>query len=59
MILFQTQKEFKQKFVKIFSIRLQANICIKLSCSSGIPLTLELGLGLITFSYEIWQVLKK
>ena len=59
MVLFQTQKEcFDMKFVQIFSIRLQVNFCAKLSHSPEIPLTLELGLGLVTFSYEIWKILK-
>jgi hypothetical protein len=59
MVLFQTKKEcFDMKFVQIFSIRLQVNFCAKLSYSPEIPLTLELGLGLVTLSYDVWKILK-
>ena len=57
MILFQKQKDcFDNKYVQLFSIRLQLNVCAKVSYSPEIPLTIELGLGLITISYEIWRV---
>lgn len=59
MILFQKQKEcFDSKYVQVFAIRLQVNICAKVSYSPEIPLTIEFGLGLITISYEVWKVLK-
>lgn len=59
MVLFQKQKEcFDSKYVQIFAIRLQLNFCAKVSYSPEIPLTIEIGLGLITVSYEVWRILK-
>jgi hypothetical protein len=59
MILFQKQKEcFDSKYIQIFAISLQVNICAKVSHSPNIPLTIEVGLGLITISYEVWKILK-
>lgn len=56
MILFQKTKTSKDMLkTRIFEIRFQANISVRISYSPTIPLTLELGLGLITFSYEIWK----
>ena len=59
MILFQKQKDCcNNKCVQLFAIRLQVNFCAKVSFSPEIPLTIELGLGLITISYEVWRILK-
>lgn len=56
MILFSNQNFSKDmKTVRIFEIRTQLNISLRISYSPQIPLTLELGLGIITFSYEIWK----
>ena len=56
MILKQISKTSKDMLTtRLFEIRVQANLSFRLSYSPNIPLTLELGLGLITFSYEIWR----
>ena len=56
MILKQISKSSKDyRTTRLFEIRLQANLSFRLCYSPNIPLTLELGLGLITISYEIWK----
>lgn len=40
----------------IASIKLQLNLCAKVACSYNIPLTIELGLVFITFSFEIYNM---
>ena len=42
----------------IASITLRLNLCAKIACSYTIPLTIELGLGLFTFSFEIYNMKK-
>jgi len=56
MILFQKAKTSKDMLTtRKFEIRTQLNLAFRLCYVPGIPLTVELGLGLITISYEIWK----
>ena len=56
MILKQITKTSSDMLTtKVFEIRTQLNLSFRLCYSPGIPFTAELGLGLITFSYEIWK----
>lgn len=56
MILIQKAKTSKDMLTtRKFEIRTQLNIAFRLCYVPGIPLTVELGLGLITISYEIWK----
>ena len=56
MILFKVHKTSKDMLkTRLFEIRLQANLSFRLSYSPTIPFTFELGLGLITISYEVWR----
>lgn len=56
MILFQKAKTSKDMLTtRKFEIRTQLNLAFRLCYAPGIPLTVELGLGLITISYEIWK----
>lgn len=56
MILFQKCKTSEDMLMtRIFQIRFQLNLSFRLCYSPNIPLTFELGLGIITISYEIWK----
>lgn len=56
MILIQKAKTSKDMLTtRKFEIRTQLNLAFRLCYVPGIPLTVELGLGLITISYEIWK----
>lgn len=56
MILFQKTKSSKDMLkTRLFEIRLQANLSFRLCYSPNIPFTFELGLSLITISYEVWR----
>lgn len=41
--------------MRLFEIRLQWNLSFRLCRCPQIPFCLELGLGLITISYEVWR----
>jgi hypothetical protein len=56
MILFQIKKTSKDLLkTRLFEIRVQANISFRLCYTQHIPFTFELGLGLLTISYEVWR----
>lgn len=56
MILFQSAKTSKDMLkTRLFEVRLQANLSFRLSYSPKFPFVFELGLGLITISYEVWR----
>ena len=56
MILKQIRKQKDgSPIVRVFEIRTQVNLSFRLCYSPGIPFTFELGLGLITISYEVWK----
>lgn len=56
MILFQEAKTSSDLLkTRKFEIRLQLNLGFRICYSPQIPITLELGLGLITISYEVWR----
>jgi hypothetical protein len=56
MILFKKHTPSKDMLsMRLFEVRLAANISFKLCYTPSIPLTFELGLVFITISYEIWK----
>ena len=56
MILKQIVKQKEgSRIVRRFEVRTQLNLSFRICYVPGIPLTVELGLGLITISYEIWK----
>ena len=56
MILIQKAKTSEDLLkTRKFEVRLQLNLGFRICYSPEIPLTLELGLGLITISYEVWR----
>lgn len=54
MIIFSKSKTSDDLLVvRVFEVRVQLNLAFRLCYSPTIPFTFELGLGLITISYEI------
>ena len=56
MLIFNRVKTSEDMLAtRVFDVRLQLNLAFKISYSPSVPFSFEIGLGLITISYEVFN----